>query len=87
MIKESPKVVVKYETLSALYASQSIVNATGDEVIVDFASGPIPGNGEQVLPIHTRIAMSPAAAKRLADLLLRACGEAGQDEARLPGLR
>ncbi|MHC2070748.1 hypothetical protein ACYFX5_25030 [Bremerella sp. T1] len=85
MNAEPIKFVVKYETTSALYAGQTIVNAVGDEVIVDFSSGPIPGQGEQVLPIHTRIALSSESASRLARLLLQATNRQSDDEARLPG--
>jgi hypothetical protein len=82
---EPQKFVVQYESLSALYASQSIVNATGHDVIVDFSSGPVPGNEKQVLPIHTRIALSVPAAQRLARLLDQATGAAvSSDQAHLP---
>jgi hypothetical protein len=82
---EPQKFVVKYECLSALFAGQTIVNATGHDVIVDFSSGPIPGNDEQILPIHTRIALSVEAARRLARLLDQATSvSATPDEAHLP---
>lgn len=78
--------VVKYENLAALYAGQSIVNATNQEVIVDFSSGPVPSQDQQVLSIHTRIALSHDAARRLGRLLLQATeGQPQTDEAQLPG--
>ena len=82
---EPQKFVVKYESLSALFAAQTIVNATGNEVIIDFSSGPIPADGEQLLPIHTRIALSVDAARRLSRLLDQATGTVRpSDEAHLP---
>ena len=66
------KVVVKYENATALYAGQTIVNRSADEVIIDFSSGPVAVDEQQVLPIHTRIAMSGAAAERLMRLLQQA---------------
>ena len=52
---------------TARYANQAIINSSGDEIFIDFSSGKIPGSeaGQSLLPIHTRIAMSPAGAKRL----------------------
>lgn len=85
-MSEPNKFVVKYETTSALFAGQTIVNATSSEVIIDFSTGPIPGNGEQVLPIHTRVALSMDSAKRLAQMLNQATQPVHQDEARMPGL-
>lgn len=68
------KFKVKYDDMSARYASQVILNANVDEVFLDFSSGAIadPATGEPLVPVHTRIAMSPAGAKRLADLLNQA---------------
>lgn len=85
MTQEPVKFVVKYEATSALFAGQTIVSAIGDEVIIDFSSGPIPGPNEQILPIHTRIALSSESAKRLARLLTQATSRQSDDEARLPG--
>ncbi|MCO8124322.1 hypothetical protein NHH03_21455 [Stieleria sp. TO1_6] len=78
--------VVKYENLAALYAGQTIVNATDQEVIVDFSSGPVTSNDQQVLSIHTRMAMSVEAARRLGHLLLQATeNQPASDIAQLPG--
>jgi len=65
------KIRVKYDDLSAKYANQVIINGSSEEVYLDFSSGAMtdPSNGESTLSIHTRIAMSPAAAWRLAQTL------------------
>lgn len=85
MKPESNKYVVKYDNTSALFASQTIVNAGSEEVIVDFSSGPVPGQDHAVLPIHTRVAMTKEGAKRLARLLDQATKASNANEARLPG--
>ncbi len=61
------KIKVKYDEYSARYANQTVITGSTDEVFLDFSSGPVPdsGTGESLLPIHTRIAMSPAGARRL----------------------
>ncbi len=65
------RIRVKYDKLEALYASQALVNASAEEIFIDFSSGvmPDPGTGDQLMAIHTRIAMSPSAAARLASTL------------------
>lgn len=85
---DSERVIVKYENLAALYAGQTIVNATQQEVIVDFSSGTVAGDDqERVLPIHTRIAMSHEAARRLGRLLTQATTpQRDLGEAQLPGV-
>ncbi|MCP5150575.1 MAG: DUF3467 domain-containing protein [Ectothiorhodospiraceae bacterium] len=78
------RVRVRYETTTALYASQVVVNASTEEVVVGFASGyvPDPASGEPLLPVHTRIAMSPAAARRLVETLQRSLDSAREDNRR-----
>lgn len=58
---------VKYDELSAKYANQVLLNGTNEELFLDFSSGavPDPETGELIVPVHTRIAMNPAAARRL----------------------
>ena len=65
------KIRVKYDELSAKYASQVLLNHSAEEIFLDFSSGVItdPGSGESLLPVHTRIAMTPAAARRLLQAL------------------
>ncbi|HSI83410.1 MAG: DUF3467 domain-containing protein [Candidatus Methylacidiphilales bacterium] len=62
---------VKYDDLSAKYASQVIINASAEEVFLDFSSGVLrdPNSSEGVLSVHTRIAMTPAAARRFLQAL------------------
>ena len=68
------QVRVRYEQTTAMYANQFVLNASEDEVIVNFSSGglPDPATGETHLPIHTRIAMSRRAAQNLVGLLNQA---------------
>jgi len=65
------KLRIKYEELSAKYANQVIVNSTPEELYLDFSSGAIsdPGSSDSVIPIHSRIAMSIPAARRLTQAL------------------
>ena len=57
---------VKYDVSEALYASQALVQAGAEEVFIDFSSSIVTdASGARVMPIHTRIAMSHAAARRL----------------------
>ncbi len=74
--QEATRLRVKYETPSALYAGQVLVNATSGEVFLNFSSGIIPdqAGGESLLPIHTRIAMTRETATRLSALLDQTLG-------------
>ena len=62
---------VRYEKMETQFASQFIVNATREEIIVNFSPGAIadPQTNQQLLPINTRIAMTPHGAARLAQTL------------------
>ena len=62
---------VRYENMETQFASQFIVNSTREEIIVSFSPGPIadPQTNQQMLPINTRIAMTPHGAARLAQTL------------------
>jgi len=68
---DSTKVKVRYETTSAIYANQIVVNANREDVTLDFSSGavPDPETGNPILPIHSRIALSWAGALRLRALI------------------
>jgi len=68
---EQAKVRVRYDKTEATFASQFVVNATREEVIVNFSSGYIadPQTNDRLLPIQTRIAMSPSGAARLVNTL------------------
>ena len=94
--KKQTTVRVTYQETSALFASQFIVNATGEDLTVGFSSGPLtdPASGETVLPVHTRLAMTREGAARLRDILARVLDQpAGEGEgpraaqARLPGMK
>lgn len=67
-------VQVRYEQTDAKYASQFVVNATTEEIIVNFSAGYIsdPNSQQTILPVHGRIAMSPAGAARLISTLTQA---------------
>jgi len=94
------QVKVRYAETSALYASQFLVNASGEDIILNFSSGYIadPSSKETLLPVHTRVAMSPGGARRLhalLDQILKGqvpAGSAGDDsvpeqaKARLPNV-
>lgn len=69
-----PKVRVRYEDTAASFASQFVVNASQEEVIINFSAGYIsdPNSGENLLPIQSRVAMSPAGAVRLVNTLTKA---------------
>lgn len=71
---ETTKLKIGYESTTAKYASQVILNATREEVFLDFSSGIVPDQetGVPSVPVHTRIAMSHMGAKRLYELLGRA---------------
>ncbi len=64
---QTRKIKIKYDELSARYANQVVINGSAEEIYLDFSSGaiPDPNTGESVIPIHTRIAMTHNAAKRL----------------------
>ena len=64
-------VKVRYEETQALYASQFMINASEEDIVINFSSGHIsdPNTGERVMPIHTRIALTPGATVRLVNTL------------------
>ena len=61
---------LKYENFTARYANHALVSVGAEEVYLDFTSGIVADRpGVSVMPIHTRIAMTPAGVVRLAQLL------------------
>lgn len=61
-------VQIRYDELTARYANQVLLNTTAEEVYLDFSPGVIfdrGGNGGAILPINTRIAMTPVGLLRL----------------------
>lgn len=76
---------VRYDSMETQFASQFIVNSTREEIIVNFSPGPLvdPQSREQLLPINTRIAMTPQGAARLTRTLtdvLKSLGAAARAE-------
>ncbi|HEB68975.1 MAG TPA: hypothetical protein ENI88_05075 [Desulfobulbus sp.] len=61
------QVKVRYNETSALFASQFILNTSAEDITINFSSGPLsdPANGETILPVHTRMAMTREGARRL----------------------
>ena len=61
---------LKYENFTARYANHALVSVGAEEVYIDFTSGIVADRpGVSVMPIHTRIAMTPSGVVRLAQLL------------------
>ena len=66
-----PNVQILYETTSAIFANQVIVNSGRDQIILDFSTGIISdhSSGRHVLPIQSRIAMTPGNSVKLVQTL------------------
>ena len=62
---------IKYEDLTARYANHVLLNTGQEELYLDFTSGIVTDRaaGVSMMPIHTRIAMTPAGVVRLWQLL------------------
>src|SRR6187431_2991485 len=61
---------VRYDDLKASYANHVLVSVGNEEVYLDFTSGIVADRpGVSVMPIHTRVAMTPSGVVRLAQLL------------------
>lgn len=58
---------VRYEDMTGRYANQVLLNTTAEECYLEFSSGVIfdRAAGGGILPIHTRIAMTPVGLLRL----------------------
>jgi Protein of unknown function (DUF3467) len=68
--QQSLNIQLKYDDLTARYANHVLVSVGNEEVYLDFTSGIVADRpGTSVMPIHTRIAMTPAGVVRLAQLL------------------
>src|SRR3954451_12418277 len=65
---------VRYDDLNAKYANQVLLNTTAEEVYLDFSPGVVMDRamGGAVLPIHTRIVMTPTGVLRLYQALAQA---------------
>ncbi len=78
---------IVYEETTAKAASQVIVNTGPDQVILNFSSGAIndPSAGSQlILPIHSRIAMTPMGVANLAQTLNTLLQQYSQEAAANP---
>ena len=65
---------VRYDDLKASYANHVLVSVGAEEVYLDFTSGIVADRpGVSLLPIHTRVAMTPSGVVRLAQLLAQTC--------------
>ena len=62
---------VKYEDMTAKYANHALLNSGQEELYIEFSSGIVIDRaaGGAVMPIHTRIAMTPSGVVRLWQLL------------------
>ncbi len=91
----SKQIKVRYNETTAQYASQFILNASEEDITINFSSGPLtdPGSGETMLPIHTRIALTREGAKRLHAVLGKVLSEKQQadnatsDQAQFPKIQ
>src|SRR3954470_12741429 len=65
---------IRYDDMSARYANQVLLNTTAEEVYLDFSPGVVMDRamGGAVLPIHTRIVMTPTGVLRLYQALAQA---------------
>lgn len=72
--QETKNITVRYSETSSLFCSQFLVNSTSEDVTVGFSSGYMrdPSTNETSLPIHSRVSMTPAGARRLYELLGKA---------------
>lgn len=68
---------VRYEQATAMHASQVIVNTVEETMFLECSSGFVldEESGSPVLPIHTRLAISPATARDLGELLISVADE------------
>jgi len=64
---EPVNVRIRYDSMETLFASQFIVNTSREELILNLSPGYIaePGTNDRLLPIQSRIALTPQGAARL----------------------
>jgi hypothetical protein len=68
--QQTHTIQVKYEDFTARYSNHVLVSMGAEEVYLDFTSGVVPDRpGTSVMPIHTRIVMTPSGVVRLTQLL------------------
>lgn len=68
---EPLNVRIRYDSMDTQFASQFIINASSEEIILNLSPGYITetGTNERLLPIQSRIAMTPQGAARLVQTL------------------
>ena len=68
---EKMNVRIRYDSMDTVFASQFIVHASREELILNLSPGYIadPGTNERILPIQSRIAITPQGAARLVQAL------------------
>jgi hypothetical protein len=90
---------IDYQGAVTAYASQFVLSASDEELVLDCAAGLLPDapGSAPLLPVHTRLVLSHASAQRLWEMLGAAMArqatrsasahETARLEARLPTLR
>ncbi len=74
--RATPGVGVRYDETAALYTSQVVVNSHDETILLECSSGFVRGEeGEPVLPIESRLAMSTGTARTLGNLLAEVADE------------
>ncbi|HEY2342301.1 MAG TPA: DUF3467 domain-containing protein [Chthoniobacteraceae bacterium] len=65
--QQQVSVQVRHETMSATYANQVLITTNPEECFLEFSPGVSVdrATGAAILPIHTRVAMTPAGLMRL----------------------
>lgn len=77
--RNATKLRVRYETTEVKYGSQFVVNANNEDITVNCSAGYIndPHTNENLLPVHTRLVLTPSGAKRLIETLQQALDNVG----------
>jgi hypothetical protein len=70
MNQKNENISVRYDQAAITHTSQFIISPSHEELILDLSSGLIQAaEGDQLLPIHTRLALPWSTVERLARLL------------------
>lgn len=84
--QQAAQIKIRYAETSSLFASQFLVNSSPEDLTVGFSAGYMkdPGTSETSLPIHTRISMTLAGARRLHDILGKVLADTGSTDVSTP---
>ena len=84
--QEKTKIKIRYSETSSVFSSQFLVNSTPEDITVGFSSGYMkePGTNETSLPVHSRISMTLAGAKRLHEILGKVLADNGTGQNAAP---